>query len=161
MKVNSVGATVEALEQQGVQVIFYHYRWVSDESKDGPWALRRYFRNGRENPDQRPVHVSPVGGMTFCRLMKEGMKSYGAVVFERSVTNDPLAFSPRPFQLETKRCQFCYALGRAVALGRARQQMNADPTDFETMDEQAMLTYQANAGGLGDAVILARARAQR
>lgn len=137
MKVSNVSAYVETLQQQGVDVRFFHYRRVSDVSEKGPWILKRYYRNGKQDRDERPAHVNPMGGATCCLLThpETGDKFYGVVVFERSVQHHPLAFPPREGQHTTKPCQFCYALGRAVALGRARQKMvpgNApEPEGFE------------------------------
>lgn len=155
MKVNSVGAKIEALQQQGVQVMFYHFRRVSDASKDGPWNLKRHFRNGKRDRDERPAHISPVGGATCCLLVSpEGEKYYGIVVFERSVTRHPLAFHPYPHQLETKPRQFCYAVGRAVALGRAMQKMVCgEPEQVFLGDTTALLMRVIEPKKLGQELV--------
>ena len=124
MKVKEIGPKIAELEQRGVRVRFFHFRRVKQGSHD-PLVIERYYRNGKKN-DGRQAYVSPLGGATCCLLETDnGERFCGTAIFERTVPY-PLSFpgslSTPEQEIELK--QFCYAIGRAISLGRAKKKMD-------------------------------------
>ena len=124
MKVKEIGPKIAELEQHGIRVRFFHFRRVRQD-QHGPLTIERYYRNGKKNKD-RQGHVSPLGGATCCLLETEsGEKFCGTAVFERIAPRTllfPAPLSVPEQEIELK--QFCYAIGRAISLGRARKKMD-------------------------------------
>ena len=124
MKVKEIGPKVAELGKQGIRVRFFHFRRIKQDPH-GPLVIERYYRNGKKNKGQ-PRHVSPLGGATCCLLETEnGEKFCGTAIFERTAPY-PLLFPAPPSapEQEIELRQFCYAIGRAVSLGRARKKMD-------------------------------------
>lgn len=149
MKVNHVAKSIEMLEQEGTEVQFTYFRNLTWENSPEVALLKnagyftidpnthkkkkktaarllymdRYRRNNGGD-DLRPAFIASVGGAAVCKLTTaQGEQFYGIVIFERSRRTG--AFPLRTNQIQDEPRQFCYALARAVSLGRAMQNMKA------------------------------------